>query len=478
MVSRKRGLFGKKVSDIFVDEDRRKDMSVSIKEGSASTFMSTIVDTYITPFALALGANSVHIGFLNSFSGLFSPLAQVYGSKFKVERKKLILNTIIWQGLMIIPILLLGILFLNGFRMGTPSILIVFYSLYVIFGALVSQSWFSMIGDIVPDNERGRYFGRRNAILGTIGVIVTLLSAFLLDYYKTGGFVLIGFSILFLLAFIARFVSYYYFRKIKDPDGNQKKTGESFINFTKNLTKTNFGRFVIYIFLFNFSVMIASPFFSVYMLEELKLSYLWFTIINLSQAVSIVIFMLVWGKFADKYGNKKLLTIGSVLVPILPLLWIFNQNPFYLLIPMFLGGVGWAAFSLASNNFVYDSVEKEKRSVYLAYLNIYGGIGIFLGAGLGGLVIRDLPISFMNIFLFIFLVSAVLRGLTALIMMPILKEVRSVEKFSFSRVMPLLHLRTPGNHMSLDSLHHNMHYKKREGLGRRIGKRLMGMFVP
>ena len=87
------------------------------------------------------------------------------------------------------------------------------------------------------------------------------------------------------------------------------------------MTKTNFGRFVIYIFLFNFSVMIASPFFSVYMLEELKLSYLWFTIINLSQAVSIVIFMLVWGKFADKYGNKKLLTIGSVLVPILPLLW-------------------------------------------------------------------------------------------------------------------------------------------------------------
>ena len=313
-----------------------------------------------------------------------------------------------------------------------------------------------MIGDIVPEDKRGMYFGKKNAILGGIGIFITLISSFFLDFFKTEGRVLVGFSVLFLVAMIARFGSFILFKRMDDPDRKHKIFRERFKHFAKNLRRTNYGKFVIYIALINFAAMIASPFFSVYMLEELKLSYVWFTIINLSQAVSMMIFMLVWGKFADKYGNKELLIIGSLLIPILPLLWIFNQNPYYLLIPMFLGGIGWAAFTLASSNFVYDSVEREKREIYLAYMNIFAGIGIFLGAGLGGLMIEYLPIRFMNIFLFVFLVSAILRALTALLMMPIIKEVKKVEKFSFARVAPLLHLRMLGHHTTLS--HHTHHH--------------------
>lgn len=453
----KRNIGGKKDGVNLSNEEREKNMSLGIKEGSASTVMSIITDTYMTPFALALGANSVHIGFLNSFSGLLSPLAQVYGSKLGYSRKKLILITVAWQALMLLPILLLGIFFMFNLKAGLPIFLIVFYSLYVIFGSLSGPAWFSLIGDIVPEEKRGRYFGKRNAILGAIGIIITLISSFFLDFFRTEGRVLVGFSALFLIAMIARAGSFILLKRIKDPDGKHKIVHEGFKHFVRNLGKTNYGKFVIYMTLINFSAMIASPFFSVYMLEELNFSYVWFTIINLGQAVSMLIFMLVWGKFADKYGNKELLIIGSLLIPALPLLWIFNQNRYYLLIPMFIGGIGWAAFNLASSNFVYDSVERDKRETYLAYMNIFAGIGIFLGAGLGGLMIKYLHVRFMNIFLFVFLVSAILRALTALIMMPIVKEVRKVEKFTFARVTPLLHLRMLGNHTTLHHTHHREH---------------------
>ncbi|MBI2449124.1 MFS transporter [Candidatus Pacearchaeota archaeon] len=437
------------------DEERKRNMSLGIKEGSASTVMSIITDTYMTPFALALGANSVHIGFLNSFSGLLSPLAQVYGSTLKYQRKLIILFTVAWQTLMLLPILFLGIFFVFGIRTGLPTILILFYSLYIVFGAISAPAWFSLIGDIVPEKDRGKYFGKRNSILAGIGIVVTLIGSFILDYFKTGGMVLAGFSILFLVAIFSRIISYVILKRISDIDGGSP-VHEGFVYFFRNLHKTNYGRFVIYIALINFSAMIASPFFTVYMLEELNLSYVWFAIISLSQAVSMMAFMLVWGKFADRYGNKELLIIGSLLIPVLPLLWIFNQNQYYLLIPMFVGGIGWAAFNLSSSNFVYDSVGREKRATYLAYMNIFAGIGIFLGAALGGLMIKYLPIKFMNIFLFVFLVSAILRALTAVIMMPLIKEVRKVEKFSFvRRVMPLLHLRMLGHHTTLS--HHTHH---------------------
>ena len=454
--STKASLVGKKEEVRMSDAEREKNMSLGIKEGSASTVMSIITDTYMTPFALALGANSVHIGFLNSFSGLLSPLAQVYGSKLEYSRKKLILVTVAWQALMLLPILLLGILFMFNLKAGLPSLLIIFYSLYIILGSLSGPAWFSLIGDIVPEKKRGRYFGKRNAILGGIGIVVILISSFFLDYFKTGGWVLVGFSTLFLVAIIARAGSLILLKRLEDPDNEHRIVHEGFKHFAKNLFKTNYGRFVIYMTLINLSAMIASPFFSVYMLEVLDFSYIWFTLISLSQAVSMLIFMLVWGKFADRYGNKELLSIGSLLIPILPLLWIFSQNRYYLLIPMFIGGIGWAAFNLASSNFVYDSVERDKREIYLAYMNIFAGIGIFLGAAIGGLMIKYLPIKFMNIFLFVFLVSAVLRALTALVMIPLIKEVRKVEKFSFAkRVIPLLHLRMIGNHTTLS--HHTYH---------------------
>ena len=460
----------KKQSDIkeiklpkFSKEKRKRNMSLGIKEGGAANITTTIIDTYITPFALAIGANSAHIGFLNSFSGLLSPLSQLHGSKFleKYTRKKLMVFSAAWQILMLLPIVLLGILFISDIKVGLPYFLIVFYSLYVILGALAGLSWFSLMGDIVPPEERGRYFGKRNAILLAIGIIVTLSAAFLLDFLKMQGKLLIGFSILFFMAILARGVSVLILRKYEDPDEKKKKLNAGFFHFLKSIHKTNYGKFVIYVAFLNFAAMIASPFFTVYILEELKLSYTWLTIINLAQSVSMVFFMLIWGKFADRYGNKKTLVIGSVLIPLLPLLWIFNQNPYYLLIPMFLGGIGWAAFNLASSNFVYDSIESEKRAAYLAYMNVVAGIGIFLGAGLGGIIIEYVSISFMNIFLFIFLVSAILRFLAGVIMMPLIKEVRRVKEFSFGDITPLLHLKTIGQHTNLHH-HQGLHLKSFE----------------
>ncbi len=446
------------------DAKRAKNMALGVKEGGVSTVTAIITETYITPFALALGGSSVHVGFLNSFSGLLSPLAQLYGSRAmeKMPRKKIMVFSAAWQALVLLPILLLSILFYFKVSIGLPTLLIFFYSLYIIFGALAGLSWFSLMGDIVPEKKRGRYFGKRNAILGGIGILVTLLGSFLLDLFKTGGKVIIGFSLLFLAALFTRAISVSLLKKYDDPDGRQRRLHDGFWHFSKKMHRSPYGRFVIYVALLNFAVMIASPFFTVYMLEELKLSYTWFTIISLSQAVSMMVFMLVWGKFADRYGNKQLLIIGSILIPLLPLLWIFNQNPYYLLIPMFLGGIGWAAFTLASSNFIYDAVPREKRAAYLAYLNVFAGIGIFLGAGLGGLIIEYLPLRFMNIFLFIFLVSAVLRMLVGIVMMPLIKEVRRIEPFSLGKITPLLHLRMLGYHTNPGhGMHHLAHYHGR-----------------
>jgi len=177
------------------------------------------------------------------------------------------------------------------------------------------------------------------------------------------------------------------------------------------------------------AVSIASPFFTVYMLRELGFTYMWFTIVTLSSGVFSLLALPFWGKFADKYGNKLVIVIASFFIPLVPILWIFSTSKLYLiLVPSLIGGVFWGGFNLSAFNFIYDSVKREHRALCSAYYNMLMGIGIFAGAIIGGLIAKYAPITFMSIFLFIFLVSGLARALMAIIFLPQIKEVRKTKR--------------------------------------------------
>jgi MFS family permease len=144
------------------------------------------------------------------------------------------------------------------------------------------------------------------------------------------------------------------------------------------------------------------------------------------------------------YGNREMLKFGSILVSLIPILWILSKNPIYLIfIPQLVSGIGWAAFNLAASNFIYDSVTPQRRGICVAYYNLLNGLGVFMGAALGGFLANYLTISFMNKLLFIFLVSGILRIIVSFIMMPKIKEVR--QKVAPPRRNPLSYLKEMKN---------------------------------
>lgn len=426
----------KNVRQIIDKEEQEKERTrkISMKEGAFSSVMAGIAEPYISAFALALKATNFQIGLLSAIPGLAGPLAQLKGSRLieKHSRVNIIVRSVTLQSLIWLPILALSFFFMtNLFTNYLPIILISFYTLYAIFGAIAGPSWFSLMGEIVPGKSRGNYFGKRNRNASTIALITTFTASFILDYFKTKGIVLIGFSILFLIAGISRFIASRLFAKHYEPKLNlPKEYYFSFLQFIKKAPSNNFGKFAIFVALIHLSTLIAGPFFAVYMLSptELALSYKWFTIITISSSIATLIIFPFWGKFSDKYGNKELLTIGAVIVSIVPALWLFSKSPVYLaLVPNVLGGIGWAAFNLAASNFIYEIVTPARRAICVAYYNVLVGIGSFIGASIGGLITQYAPIDFMNIFLFVFLVSAIARAIVAIIMLPKIKEVRKIK---------------------------------------------------
>ncbi|MFH1327120.1 MAG: MFS transporter [archaeon] len=443
---------------------KTKARKYSIKEGIFSSSRASFGDLYISPFAIAVNASNSMVSLLTSILGLLGPLGQISGSKFleKFSRKQILRKTIFFESLMWLPLILIAFLFYKGIVIEMlPLLILITFAIYTILLNMGHPAWFSWMGEIVEEKHRGKYFSKRNLILGFVSVILAIISAVFLDYFKKQGGIMFGFMILFLLAFITRLIARKILKKQYEPKIKLKKTDHiSFWEFISNAPKTNFGKFTIFRSLIGFSAAIASPLIAVYLLRYIGFSYVDYMIITLGGTFVSLFILEFWGKFSDRYGNYRTMVLASIIIPLVPLLWILNTSIIYLLlIPSLASGIGWAGIHLAAGNFIYDNVPPQKRGLMVSYFNMVWGIGVALGAGVGAFLIKFLHSSFIEPLILIFIISAIARIIVAIWWLPKIKEVRETKKFSIDKA--LKHLIFKGAKLTLiEEAHEIMSIKR------------------
>ncbi len=305
---------------------KAKARKISIAEGSAHGVMEGFGYNYITPFALALGAGSAHIGFLSSIPSLLGSLSRLYSSRLieKFSRKKILIASVMLQTLMWIPLIFLGVAyFFFGLDSAIASILLIgIYTLLIILGAFGTPAWNSWMRDLT-EKRTDSYFGKRNTIVGSVALVSMFIAAFILDGFGRKTF--FGFGIIFFIALLGRSISIFLFKKQYEPKIRLHKGYYfSFKDFVKHMSYNNFGKFVLFSGVISFAVAIASPFFSVYMLNHLDFNYKTYMFVILSSAVVSLVSMPFWGKLGDKYGEVKLIRICGFLIFLVPLLWFLS----------------------------------------------------------------------------------------------------------------------------------------------------------
>ncbi|MFA4953546.1 MAG: MFS transporter [Candidatus Pacearchaeota archaeon] len=423
----------------FVKELKHKSRRRSIKEGIFASGKTALGEYYLAPFAIAINTSNFIVALLGSISGLLGPLSQIFSSRLleKYSRKRIIMKFVFLEALMWLPIILIAFLFYAGILTESlPFIFLVVYAVYVIFMNISSPPWFSWMGDIVDKNYRGRWFSKRHIITSFVSGTLAIVASFFLEYTKGKGWLMIGYIILFTLALLFRLMSWKTFQRQYEPKIKLKKGYYfTFWDFIINSPKTNFGKFTIYRTLFSFATAISSPLVAIYLLRNLGFGYTTYIAISLAEGMFALAVIQLWGNFADKYGNYRVLCISSILIPLIPILWIFSPNPIYLFfVPAIIGGVAWAGFNLAAGNFVYDNISVEKRGLVISYYNMLIGIGTFLGAGIGAFLIKYLTTSIEPIII-IFILSAVARAIFAIWWVPKIKEIRKTEKFGGKKAL-------------------------------------------
>jgi MFS family permease len=404
----------------------RRSLSLILLEGAPAGVIHRIIETFFTPFALLLKATSPQIGLLTAMPSLLAALAQLgtprlvdaLGSRRRVLLASCVVGIVLW-----LPIALLPWIF------GPTAVwwLLALATLAVVVFYMPAPAWGSWVPQLVPARRLGKFMARR----GTIGFAFSVGAALAIGRWLDlmHNHIYIAFMAVFLLAMAMRLTCFLlFFRAYEPPLPGKPSPGAGAMSFVRTLRTSNLGRFIGYTAALNFAVAVAAPFFTVFMLEDLRFSYTKMVALQLVDLVGFAIGLYFWGRLADRRGTVLVLKLATPLVAAMPLLWLVTRYYPWLMVAELVGALGWSGWQLGASNFVYECAHPEDRSRAVAYFNASNGVGIFLGALLGGFLAPVLPHLFSYSMLTLFLISGVLRAGAMGLLVPFVREVRQAPK--------------------------------------------------
>lgn len=131
------------------------------------------------------------------------------------------------------------------------------------------------------------------------------------------------------------------------------------------------------------------PVFNLYMLKNLGLNLSTVTIYTSLIAGANLVMLVLWGKLADRVGNRPVLLLVGILIALTPLFWLAagnNSVSVWLWLPLIhlvTGGFG-AAIELCNSNIQMEMAPLDRPSQYFAIAAAVTGVTGGLGSTVGG----------------------------------------------------------------------------------------------
>lgn len=391
----------------------RRSLAASTWDGIFATIFSNAVGgVLLSNFLVELHASPTQIGMLASIpmlANLIQPIGAWIGDR---TRSRHWYCFWIYTPARLLWLLLVGAIALASWARLDNDILvlltlaIVFLSHFV--GALGSATWLSWLATLVPRRLRGRYFGIRNSAASFTNLLsVPLLGWFVSSW--TGGS-LQGYAIIVGLGVIAGLISLGFqfwmvdvnpqvqreieFHQVQASEPDQPTPSATLHSPLPTVWRDrNFLCFLLYVGVWMFAVNLSAPFFNLYLLDNLHIDLRWVTIYNSLQAGANLVMLILWGRLADRVGNRPLLLGIGLLVALTPLLWLStgdNTWSLWLGFPLLhlLAGSTWAGIDLCNNNLQLGVAPVRYQATYFAIAAAVSGVAGAIGTTVGGLLVE------------------------------------------------------------------------------------------
>jgi DHA1 family multidrug resistance protein-like MFS transporter len=431
---------GRDLPSLLPSRNGTADAAVSLREQTMRRFWwegvfgessEVVWFQYLTLYLLFLGAGPGLIGAVTSIISLASALSTVAGAAIAERTGKHKSIVVISNGASRAVFLVMAVLPWAGGATATVGVLIAACVLRGVLSSFCLPAWNAMAADAIPQETRGRYFAFRNFGKQGTSMALTPVVGLLLSVMTGAG----GWQLLWLAsAGLGVIATVFLVRMPAMASGREHRAAppmksEASGSVREILRHPYLMRLVGTTSLFQLSVMVAGPFFSVYLVQHMHASAFWVGIVATASPLTAMLCQPFLGRLADRTNPAMLLVAANALIILTPLFWVVSTAPWHVVLINLIGGAAWQANQLATFNSILENAPSSRLPSFAAAHQMGMFAVTFVGPLAGGLVIGVAG------FRFLFLLSAVGRLVATLLQYRLL--VPSEERPSMARLLRL-----------------------------------------
>lgn len=376
--------------------------------------LATAATSYISVYAIRLGASERLLGLLTSVPSLLMVLLRIPAARLTertADRKSLIVRSLLVRRLGYLVICVLPWLaLLPGVREIPPATLLAGVVILMAVPMVLSAAgWDSFFADIVPPRRRSRVVSMRSTMTSLISLAMVPLMGSFLEWVPFP----YNYQVIYLLAFIGAVVSLWHVHAIKARPAAEVAHRRPALNLTEARRilrdSPEFAALVLGTFVYQLAISIVSPLFSIYFVEHLGASESWIGWrLTLASLMSILAYR-IWPTQIEKRGDVKMLIRASPMMALFPLLTGLTRsltpNLFIVLLPRLFG----SCVMLARYSILLRVTPPDRRPTYIAIYAILANVAAFVAPLVGVALVDVMGITG------VFFVSAGLRLTAALL---------------------------------------------------------------
>lgn len=368
----------------------RRDLAMSVGDGTAFGMMVGIGETYVPAFMLFVGMGEVFAGLITTIPLMIGSLLQLISpwavQKLGSHRRWVVICAGL-QGLCFLPLLTAALV-----RTIPPWFAMFVAAIYWGSGLGTGPAWNTWQGTVVPRSIRTHFFARR-ARLQQIATLIGFVSGgFALEYGRrsesasTQAYIFAG---LFATAAICRLLSTACLASQSEP--TPIPAGVRWLSWRETWQRASSGstgRLLLFAVAMQSAVYISGPFFNPYILKVLNFSYAEYATILGASFVAKFLLLPFWGKLAHKVGAQRLLWAGAIgLIP-LASGWNVSSDFMWLLILQLFAGAAWGAYELALVLLFFETIPERERTSVLTLYNVANSAAILFGSAIGAIILK------------------------------------------------------------------------------------------
>jgi MFS family permease len=346
----------------------------------SAVFGASTGGMFLVGFAIALGADNVLLGLMTSVPQFFVcvQFLVAFLVERQVSRKKLtvifsFLQPLCWFLIAAIPFL--GEALNPMMRLGWLTVIL---ALVTVAGHFIGNARASWLGELIPAERRGKFFGYCGMFAGIVGATFAIGEGWFLDIVRSKG--LLAFTALFF--FGSLFGIFSAALNIPQPDCPLPR-GKGETSYGGLIRETFRNRPLVALAIAHAVIAmsaIAGPFNAAYCLRDIGMSFLGLGLLNAVVVGAMLIAAPFMGRWVDRFGCRPVLIVSLLVLGPCALVWVFVPPHAlmraYWLLPWtnFIAGIASAGLNVSITTLMYKVSTPHGRSVQFAVYSTFVGL--------------------------------------------------------------------------------------------------------